>query len=1184
MCLQEPYMWKGRCLGLPYACTKFHKKADRCRAAIVAPRGVDLWYMDQYSTTDLAVCTLKGKHKSIIIASLYCDITKYIPQELQDLTQFCIQNNLDVIICADTNAHSTLWGSDSNNGRGDFFEDFLINTNLKVCNRGQSPTFLTCRAESIIDVTLASPNVSNLIKNWKVWEKLVFSDHRRIDFDLDLSIVKSKPTRNYRKIDWDLFNKEMESKTWFPPFNWDPKLLDYHTNKFEKDIWKVLDTHYPLRVFKSKGRLPDWWSEEIEKLRRETRNAHNNARNSQTEEDWAIYKTTHIRYNRLIRKSRREQWRDYCSEVQSVKDVSQLLKISKAEEKNTLGFVKRADGSFTTSAEETYQLLIDEHFPGNTQYQVTNTPQISLNVEMWGSCFLNEKVVKRSIDSFQPFKAPGPDGVPPIVLQNLGPAAIKRLTAIYIASLKLRYVPTRWKTSKVIFIPKPGKKTYNEVRSFRPISLMSFLFKALEKAVKWEIDRTVLQEQPLHPTQHGFRKGFSCDSALSTVIDTIESSLYRKQYTVGLFLDIQGAFDNVLPSRVIQSMEDRGVHPDQLGWYKNYLYSRAISVNTDIKHKIVRSAKKGTPQGGCLSDIAWNVNFDEVPALFDNSPITATMFADDGSLIAKGPDLPTLITLLQSAIHKVENWGRDNGLTFSQAKTIAVIFTRKYKIPKVDKLIINGGEVEYQNSAKYLGVTIDSKLNWNEHVESKIKKVKNLLFCIKGVASKTWGPSPKLMKWAYTGMIRPVMTHGAIVWAQAVAEKVTLQKKLEKLNRLACLSVSPVRKSTPTGGMEVIYDIAPLDIYIQQMGLMSYWRTRGHKYVKWDGIGLVNLKGHRRTWKQKVKEADIHPMPEDNLYFPEPLFAKYVVETDSYEEGLDNPEITARAYTIGTQKAGNSGYGYTIYGAKNLIEENSGYLGKHATIAQAELLAIEECSIAFFKMQIWEYADQVTIFSNSQGTLKTLEQWESQSKQLSSCYEMLNVLTRHVNVNLRYIKTSVKSFNCLKAKHMAQIGTQSTTIGCEPYLGLPAKFFKDKIKSWAHLTWMNRWSNRNDCRQTKLWFPITREQITDKIITFNRQKLGSLIQFFTGHAWTKRHQSLVDETESPLCRLCQEEDETPEHLVTECQAIVPHILALWNNSGEPQGTLNIIKPFTWELGRLLDFFIIVQELFIPPIE
>jgi hypothetical protein len=678
ICLQEPHMHNGRLLGLPYTCNKFHKRSKAFRAAIVAPRNLDLWYMDELSTTDLVVCTLKGKTKDIIIASLYCDITTNIPQELHNLTQFCLQKNLEVIICADTNAHSTLWGCDSNNGRGDLFDDFLINTNLRVSNVGQCPTFLRQGAETIIDVTFATPCVANMIKNWEVWDRFVFSDHRRIDFDLDMTISRPKPSRNYRKVDWEIFNKEMEAKAWYPPHSWCPQTLDFHTNKFEKDMWNIMDAHYPLNSYRAKGRLPTWWNTEVDKLRSKTRKAHHKARNTQSEEDWIIYRGFATHYKRLIRCSKRNSWREYCTNVDTTKDVATLLKISKSEEKNKLGFVKRADGSFTQTAEETYQLLVDEHFPGNTQYQITNTPQICRIAEEWGKCFINDKVIKRSIDSFQPYKSPGPDGVPPIMLQNLGPIALTRLTAIYVASIKLRYVPVRWKLSKVIFIPKPGKKSYNEVRAFRPISLMSFLFKTLEKAVKWEIDRTALQEQPLHPTQHGFRKGFSCDSALSTVVDVIESSLYRKQYAVGLFLDIQGAFDNVLPQKVIQSMQKRGVHPDQLGWYENYLFSRAISVKTSIKNKIIRSAKKGTPQGGCLSDIAWNVNFDEVPALFDNSPITATMFADDGSLVVKGPDLPTLISLLQSAIQKVENWGNENGLKFSQAKSIAVIFTRKY--------------------------------------------------------------------------------------------------------------------------------------------------------------------------------------------------------------------------------------------------------------------------------------------------------------------------------------------------------------------------------------------------------------------------------------------------------------------------------------------------------------------------
>jgi hypothetical protein len=166
--------------------------------------------------------------------------------------------------------------------------------------------------------------------------------------------------------------------------------------------------------------------------------------------------------------------------------------------------------------------------------------------------FFNHRKVKKAIDSFGDRKAPGPDGLHPIVLKNLGTKALLRLTGLYRASLHLGYVPLQWRKARVIFIPKPGKATYEDPRSFRPITLSSFMIKTMERVVAWHLEETSLRTSPLSDSQHAFRKGRSTESALSNMTEYIEYALANGEYALGVFLDIQGAFDNVKPSSIVQ--------------------------------------------------------------------------------------------------------------------------------------------------------------------------------------------------------------------------------------------------------------------------------------------------------------------------------------------------------------------------------------------------------------------------------------------------------------------------------------------------------------------------------------------------------------------------------------------------------------------------------------------------------
>lgn len=142
--------------------------------------------------------------------------------------------------------------------------------------------------------------------------------------------------------------------------------------------------------------------------------------------------------------------------------------------------------------------------------------------------FISEKSIMTTFKSFEKYKTPGPDGIRPVMLQNLGAVTIKKVEKIFKIAMELGHVPLPWKMSGITFIKKPGKKDRSNVRSYRPITLSPFLFKSLEKLMIQKLNTGHLRNNPLHPMQHAFRKGYSCDSALLDAVDFIESGIKRK--------------------------------------------------------------------------------------------------------------------------------------------------------------------------------------------------------------------------------------------------------------------------------------------------------------------------------------------------------------------------------------------------------------------------------------------------------------------------------------------------------------------------------------------------------------------------------------------------------------------------------------------------------------------------------
>ena len=361
-----------------------------------------------------------------------------------------------------------------------------------------------------------------------------------------------------------------------------------------------------------------------------------------------------------------------------------------------------------------------------------------------------------AIEAFHKFKAAGPDGHPACVYHELGPAALQRLCNLYQACFTLAYTPMEWRKSNIIFIPKPGKSDYAEARAFRPISLSNVVLKIMERVILRFLNAKVFSLRPLHQDQHAFRRGRSTESALSNMVEFIETAFDKKETTLGIYLDIQGAFDNVLPHKIVEGLKAHHTPPDIIRWYSHYLTSRQMS-SSFRGHTISRFLTKGTPQGGILSPLMWNVCFDPLLQKFQDGMVRCIGFADDGALITSGKNLAVMHSRMQKAVLAAEDWGRDNELRFSTSKTVAVHFTRSHRQGPPPEVKMNDQAIPYSTEVKYLGILLDQRLNWSKHIRWKISSAKALMIKVRSATGRLWGLPPMMGRWAYTGVVRPML-------------------------------------------------------------------------------------------------------------------------------------------------------------------------------------------------------------------------------------------------------------------------------------------------------------------------------------------------------------------------------------------------------------------------------------------
>ena len=147
-----------------------------------------------------------------------------------------------------------------------------------------------------------------------------------------------------------------------------------------------------------------------------------------------------------------------------------------------------------------------------------HTPSLTSTIMEHFPNIVTADTIRDAMSHFQSKKTRGPDGFKPVLLLYLPPNILHVLCVIYRSCLYLRYTPRLWKECMVIFLPKPGKDTYSQPTSYRPISLSNYFLKTLERLCSWHVDQCV-RLRPLHPQQHGFRCDRSTETATSSVVD-----------------------------------------------------------------------------------------------------------------------------------------------------------------------------------------------------------------------------------------------------------------------------------------------------------------------------------------------------------------------------------------------------------------------------------------------------------------------------------------------------------------------------------------------------------------------------------------------------------------------------------------------------------------------------------------
>ena len=264
--------------------------------------------------------------------------------------------------------------------------------------------------------------------------------------------------------------------------------------------------------------------------------------------------------------------------------------------------------------------------------------------------------------------------------------------------------------------------------------------------------------------------------------DSVRRLLDQGNYVLSIFVDLTKAFDTVDHEILLYKLERYGIRGHANDFFRSYLSNRQQYTVINGAESSRKTVKCGVPQGSVLGPILFLVYINDMYTALQEDSVR--LFADDTSLTLFDRSFKTVLAKAKDQFSKLRHWCTCNKLTINQDKTFLILFhaTNKPVPLNFSDITVDDFIIKRVTNVKYIGLNIDEKLNWREHVYDLCKSLIKYF----GIFNKVkYFVTSKLARQLYFAFIYSRINYGIEVYgvcAKSLMQKLQiLQSKLLKL-------------------------------------------------------------------------------------------------------------------------------------------------------------------------------------------------------------------------------------------------------------------------------------------------------------------------------------------------------------------------------------------------------------------
>ena len=627
------------------------------------------------------------------------------------------------------------------------------------------------RLENILDLFMT--NDDRIIMNAHVRDTIL-SDHRllliRTKFKLDDIANSNIEERNFRKfnffdknIDWSAIVQDINNTLWEPLFL--DKSCEEMVDVFNREIGEIIKNHIPLKIIRNRSLIP-------KDRRILMRNRSNILR----------------RINKNINQAKLITLRNNLQAVERKIVESHITERSRAEQiavnkikTNSKYFFKYAN-SKSKAKTEIGPFLIDGLYINEPNIKATELLRQFTSVyssQPYGEEVLEELTSKQGVRGFDSMDinehnlilrimrikdnaAPGPDGIPPILLKKTADAISHPICCIWKQAMFEERIPAQMKTGIITPIYKGGDKSLPA--NYRPVSLTSHIVKIFERLMCDKLIEYISEIGVWNENQHGFRKGYSCLSQLMEHHQRIVDILEDGDAVDIVYLDFCKAFDKVDHKILLEKLSSIGVAGSVLLLIGSFLIGRRQAVVVDGYRSEYEEVGSGVPQGSVLGPLLFLIHIADIDK--DLKFSSASSFADDTRITMRIRDQRDC-GMMQEDLESVYEWARANNMFFNTSKFVHL----RYMHPQcnlrndVSYRTSAGDQIGTIQSTKDLGVEMSSTAEFSLQVSQAAKKgQRQAAWILRTFVTRKKFPMLTLFK----SLVLPLVEYCCQLWSPAI--------------------------------------------------------------------------------------------------------------------------------------------------------------------------------------------------------------------------------------------------------------------------------------------------------------------------------------------------------------------------------------------------------------------------------